>query len=113
MDGEELLLSKAVYKILDEAMAIASLDLCGDFTDDSPEDGQGGSFVWLNAQKTILGHIRMKSGELTLECNSRERLKRGKLLISDAAGKSLRHLRDEFTTQKEIKRQMKEEPGRD
>jgi hypothetical protein len=108
-DGEELLLSKAVYTILDEDTVIRALESGGEFTEDSGEGGHR-SFVWLNQKKTLLGNIRIGSEELTLECNSRERLERGKLLIPAAAGASLRHLRDEFTTQKDLKRRMKEEP---
>jgi hypothetical protein len=97
-DGEELLFSKAVYGIIDEAAVIAGLRNCPAF---HAEDGH--DFVWLDERRTVLGNIRIGSDELVLECNSRQRLERGKLLPSSVAGKSLRHLRDEFTTQKELK----------
>jgi hypothetical protein len=97
-DGEELLFSKAVYGIIDEAAVIAGLRNCPAF---HAEDGH--DFVWLDERRTVLGNIRAGRDELVLECNSRQRLERGKRLLSNIAGKSLRHLRDEFTTQKELR----------
>jgi hypothetical protein len=97
-DGEELLFSKAVYRITHEAAAIEALRNYPAFHD---EDGQ--AFVWLDEQKTVIGNIRIRGDELVLECNSRQRMERGKLLLSNIASNSLRHLRDEFTTQKELR----------
>jgi len=109
-DGEELLISKAVYTLVDEVATIGTMQLSSEFEDASPEDEIRVEFVWLNPEKTVLGNIRIEGGQLTLECNSKERLERGKRLILNCAGKSVRHLRDEFTTQKELKRQMEREP---
>ncbi len=107
-DGEELLFSKAVYQVIDEAAAMEALRRCPEFQ--SEFDREPESFVWLNAGQTVLGNIRVGTDELVLECNSRERLDRGKLLLSSIAGASLRHLRDEFTTQKELKSRAAAEP---
>lgn len=109
-DGEELLLSKATYRVTDEVAVTSALQLCPELTDDSPEDESDMRSVWLNEEKTVLGNIRIGSGELTLETNSRERLERGKRLISDLAGAGLRHVHDEFTTQKDLKHGMKDGP---
>jgi hypothetical protein len=97
-DGEELLFSKAVYRTTGEAAAIGALRNCPEF---HAEDGQ--SFVWLDDRQTVIGNVRIGGDELVLECNSRQRMERGKLLLSSIASESLRHLRDEFTTQKELK----------
>lgn len=42
--------------------------------------------------------------EVTLECNSKERFKRGKDLVEEAGGIALQHVRDEFKSQTELKR---------
>jgi hypothetical protein len=107
-DGEEVLFSKAVYQVIDEAAAMEALRRCPEFQ--SEFDRERESFVWLNAGQTVLGNIRIGTDELVLECNSRERLDRGKLLLLSIAGASLRHLRDEFTTQKELKSRAAAEP---
>ena len=107
-EGDELLFSKSVYKVLDEAAATAALRRRPEFQDESdqteftPAEARQ-HFVWLNERKTVLGNIHIGAGELVLECNSRQRMERGKLLLANIAGESLRHLRDEFTTQKELK----------
>jgi hypothetical protein len=108
--GEEFLLSKARYSVLDEAMVIAALRAFPEFTDDSPRDASETKFVWLNDKSTVLGSIRIADGELIFECNSKQRLDRGTGLITGLAGAHLRHLRDEFTTQKEVKRRAREGP---
>jgi hypothetical protein len=111
-DGDELFFSKAVYTIADETALMTALRECPEFDDNSDPNERFESFVWLNAKKTILGNIRVERNELELECNSKERLERGKLLLARIAGDSLRHLRDEFTTQKELKSRMDAEPRR-
>jgi hypothetical protein len=108
-DGEELLFSKAVYALLDEAAAMSALRGCAEFQSEFDEEERE-YFVWLNQKKTLLGNLRIERNELVLDCNSRGRIERGKLLLSSIAGESLRHLRDEFTTQKEIKSQVAAAP---
>jgi hypothetical protein len=62
----------------------------------------GGGFRWTGAAglgpDTSLGRIVIAEGRLRLECNSRARLARGKKLIEDAAGKSIRYRKDEYET---------------
>lgn len=111
-DGDELLFSKAVYAIVDEPAALSALRGSAEFDDASDPKDRFESFVWLNEKKTVLGNIRVEREELALDCNSKERLERGKLLLASIAGDSLRHLRDEFTTQKELKSRMDAEPRR-
>jgi hypothetical protein len=108
--GEELLFSKAVYDVQDEAKVIEALRHCAELTEDSREDEPRKSFVWLNDTQTVLGTIRIADAELIFECNSRQRHERGERLLADVAGAGVRHVRDEFTTQKEMKRRVKESP---
>jgi len=103
-DGEELLFSKAVYTMADADAVSAALRASPVLEDESD------SFVWVNEHKTVLGNIRVAGKELLLECNSRERLDRGKRLLGKLAKKWLRHVRDEFTTQKELKSQAVARP---
>jgi hypothetical protein len=107
-DGEELLFSKAVYRAIDEAAARERLRGCPELQTEFDNNKSNPAetreyFVWLDECKTVLGNIRIASGELVLDCNSRQRMERGKLLLATVAGGWLRHLRDEFTTQKELK----------
>ncbi len=109
-DGDELLISKAVYRVTDQealikALLITALKDSGTFRSEPGEKTGAPHFVWLNHQQTVLGNIKTGDGQLALQCNSRERLERGKQLLESIAGTLLRHLRDEFTTQKELMRQ--------
>jgi hypothetical protein len=98
-EGDELVFSKARYAVVDEEAAHRAFGqsrvlLRGeDPADygwlDEAEDEHGG--------RRAYGHIHMAGGELTLECNSRQRLARGKALLRDLAGGHLRHLDDAFT----------------
>ncbi len=109
-DGEELLFSKAVHRMIDEAAVIGALEMCPEFDADISREGAQKHFVWFDRKRTVLGNIQIVSNELVLECNSKQRLERGKLLLSGLTGESLQHLRDEFTTQKELRRRAAEEP---
>jgi hypothetical protein len=102
-DGEELLFSKAMYRISDAAGVLAALQSRPEFQPAGSEDEPAGSLAWLKEAGTVMGNIRAGEIALELECNSKERLERGKLLLSNLAGGSLRHLRDEFTTLAELK----------
>lgn len=61
--------------------------------------------------KTLLGNIRIANQQLVLECNSRERLERGARMLSRIASQHLVHLRDEFTSQEELRRLAKVAPA--
>jgi len=84
--GEALLLSKAIFGIKDKDKVIAGLKTIKEF-------GQKDSdFIWYaerdeDGSATVLGRIEIKDDKLTLECNSKERLKRGKEII-------LKHISD-------------------
>jgi hypothetical protein len=101
--GEEVLFSKAVFEIKPgaEGTIAAAFASGAEFQSDTDDDPPK-SFVWMkpgDEERTVLGHVRIDDGRIVLECNSRERLERGKNLME---GMLLRHLRDEFTTQKEV-----------
>ncbi|HEY3822973.1 MAG TPA: hypothetical protein VGL82_00365, partial [Bryobacteraceae bacterium] len=101
-DGEELLFSKAIYSVADEQAVVAVLRGCSDL-----DEGENGDFVWLNDEKTVLGRITLHNDRLAIECNSKQRLKRGKQLLARLPGNALRHLRDEFTTPKQMRAESK------
>ncbi|MCX6636140.1 MAG: hypothetical protein NT090_13825, partial [Acidobacteria bacterium] len=111
-DGDEILFSKALYRVLDQTALDAALRGCPDLSDDRDD---GTHYTWLKDDpgpegRTVLGTFRIEGWELVFECNSKQRHKRGKKLLDGLAGAALRHLRDEFTTQKEMKRQALEKP---
>ena len=110
-DGEDMLLSKSVYRILDERKLVASLKGCPEVVEDEARR----RYTWLRGApgeegRTILGSIGIQGGELVLECNSRERQARARGLLDRLAGGALKHLRDESTTQQELKRRVSEKP---
>jgi SEC-C motif-containing protein/Armadillo/beta-catenin-like repeat-containing protein len=112
-EGDELVFSKARYVVLDEQAVRREFDRSRVLL--RPEDGA--DYGWLdeaedeNGGRRAYGHIHIAGGELTLECNSRERLERGKALLRDLAGGYLRHLGDDFTPWQSAMRDRKESPN--
>jgi hypothetical protein len=111
-EGDELVFSKARYEVLDEEALRREFDqskvlLRGE----DPAD-----YGWLdetedeNGGRRAYGHIHIAGGELTLECNSRQRLKRGKALLRNLAGEYLRHLDDHFKPWQSAVRDRKDSP---
>jgi hypothetical protein len=110
-DGDELLFSKAVYRVVDRAALIAVLQNCPEID----KDDEGQRYVWLRGPageegRTVLGSIRIEGAELVFESNSKKRNQRGKRMLAELAGPALKHLRDEFTTQREMKRRALDDP---
>jgi hypothetical protein len=110
-DGEELLFSKAVYRVVDRKTLTAALRSCPEIS----KDDEGKRYVWLRGPaeeegRTVLGSIRVEGAEMAFECNSKQRHERGKRMLAKLAGPALKHLRDEFTTQQEMKRRAVKEP---
>ncbi len=108
-DGEEILFSKSVYRVLDGEALIDALQDCSTIS----EDRSGEHYSWLSGSRvhdgaTVLGSLDIQGPELILECNSKERCERGKKLLAQIANTALRHLRDQHTTQKEMKRRAAE-----
>src|ERR1019366_8951258 len=110
-DGEELLFSKAVYRLVDRAALIAALRSCPEIS----KDDEGKRYVWLRGPaekegRPAVGGIRIEGVEMVFESNSKKRHKRGKRMLAELAGPALKHLRDEFTTQREMKRRAMDKP---
>jgi SEC-C motif len=104
-DGDELVLTLAFYRVANRGALIASLRSAIDID----ESEEGTSFVWLGGPaseegRTVLGSMRVVGGELTLECNSRERLERGKKMLAELAGSAVEFQKEEITAQEELKR---------
>lgn len=95
MSGEPLLFSKAIFEIKDmDAVVKALPEIKG------IEKGDDG-YVWFDKKKkdgsaTVLGNVSLKDNRLTLECNSKERLGRGKKLIQKAMSDAVVHKVDTF-----------------
>ena len=99
-DGEDLIFCKARYRIEDESAVRDALKRHRSFEAMEDEDG----FRWQSGyrKKTMhgmpgyisFGRVRFENGNLILETNSRERLKKGKALLKKNAGRFLKHLAD-------------------
>lgn len=111
-DGEDLLISTAVYRVIDRQALTAALDARPDIVRESDEH-----YTWLKGSKehsegsTVLGKFIVRAAQLSVECNSKERLARAKSVLAAAAGPAVDHVRDTFTTQSELKRQMHDAPA--
>jgi hypothetical protein len=95
-DGEKFEFSSATYEVRDPAALEAALRACPGLDEHEP----GVDYAWVGpagqGPSTLLGSLKIAAGKLTLECNSRPRLARGKSLIEQAAGTAIRYLRDRF-----------------
>jgi len=79
-DREPMVISKAYYEFEDKGSVVEAIGNIEDFE----EDGDG--FIWLgkrgkDGEATILGRAFFDRKTLILECNSKERLKKGKEII--------------------------------
>jgi hypothetical protein len=93
-DGEELLISTAVYDVSDIEAVRASLESVSGLR----ESEQG--FDWLDqpgGESRLLGEISLGPDGLRLATNSRERLLRGKSILEDRLGELARHRIDTFS----------------
>ncbi len=93
--GEPFLFSKAVFEIKDKEAVINGLKQIEGFEQDK------NGFGWFDKRDkdgsaTILGNIEIKGDALTLECNSKERLERGKKLILENTSGAVIHKIDSF-----------------
>lgn len=89
-DGEGLMFCKAHFAVRDEDAVFERLHDHADLA------REGDVFTWL-ARHTVLGTIRLADGELVLETMSRERLTRGKELLSETLGDLVTHRIDSLT----------------
>ncbi|MDP2343669.1 MAG: hypothetical protein Q8O67_22105 [Deltaproteobacteria bacterium] len=92
-DGEMLLPSKARFDVLDEPALRRALTAAPDLNADS--DGWGWRRGDGNDAFLSLGHLSLDHRGLILEVNSRERLERGKALVTALAGAAVKHRIDE------------------
>ncbi len=96
-DGEDLVISTAIYQVDNETSVLEALRKAPKLEAENDDAGSP-VFVWLNKAPTILGRISLGNGELRLETNSRERLALGKKLLTRLKLQAVQHVRDEFQT---------------
>jgi hypothetical protein len=92
--GEAVIFSKAVFEIKDTAGVISGLKEIKGF--DEIDERR---YQWLDEEKSdgtaiLLGSVAIKNGKLYLECHSRERLEKGKALITGRLSGSIEHRTD-------------------
>jgi hypothetical protein len=92
--GEAVIFSKAVFEIKDMAGVINGLKEIKGF--DEIDERR---YQWLDEEKSdgtaiLLGSVAIKNGKLYLECHSRERLEKGKALITGRLSGSIEHRTD-------------------
>jgi len=103
--------SKSVYRILNRAELILALKSVPELM----EDEEGKLYSWLRGSpgdphRTVEGRIRLEGEQVVFECNSQVRLESGREMLSKIAGASIKHVRDEFTSQQELKRRAALQP---
>jgi hypothetical protein len=108
-NGEPFLLSKAVFEIKDKQAVMGGLKNIEGFEQDK------GDFVWLDKRgkedsATVLGNIEVKAGKLILSCNSKERLERGKGLITGHLPDALVHKADTFQDPMQAVKSLNDSP---
>lgn len=110
-DGDPIEFGKANYQILDGRAALDGLEKCPEFRREE-DDGSAVSFSWSapargREPRQSYGNISVRRGRLTLDCNSRRRLTRGRELIETFAGPHVRHLGDSFESLQSLARNTK------
>ena len=113
-EGDTLCFSTATYEVREEEPVLAALRSQPELQDETDKPGEH-TFGWLEVTKgdarRSYGHVSVSKGRLRLECNSRERLERGRKLVEDAAGGFLRHLGDSFESLEALKRKAAAGPA--
>ena len=96
-EGDEVVFSKAHYEVLDEEALRHALDTSKSMVrDDDDHYGWVDEKEDASAARRAFGHLEIANGELILECQTRQRLERGKELLRHLAGEALRHKGDDF-----------------
>lgn len=108
--GEAFLFSKAHFEFTDRSAVIESLKAIKEFEKEKDND-----FVWLakrdkDGSATMLGRIEVKDKSLLLECNSKERLERGKKLLLERVS-GLSHKTDSFEDLAQAMKASKDKPS--
>jgi hypothetical protein len=108
-DREPFVFSRALFEIKDRKQVIQGLKKVRLF-----KQTRNNEFTWEKRRDkeslTLLGTIRIKGKYLTLECNSRERLKRGKRIILKAIPDLVFHKSDTFQDPYEAMEKVKDRP---
>ena len=104
-EGDSLEFSTATYEILEETATLAALRACSEFEETGATDGETKpiEFAWVGESvgengRRSYGRIEIGGGHLRLECNSRQRLDKGRKLIGKLAGPHVKHLADSYET---------------
>jgi hypothetical protein len=110
-DQEPMVISKAYYEFEDKASVVETLKRIEDFREEKDE------FAWFairnkDGEATLLGRVFFEKGTLILECNSKERLKRGKDLIQKHIP-GLKHKVDSFEDIYKHLDSLKEKPAKE
>ena len=93
-EGDPMVFGKVLFDVLDEAALGEALDAHTDLVGDAAE-----GYTWVEEAgsfKRTLGDIKISGGRLALDITSRERAIRGRALIEEAAGRSVRHRATRF-----------------
>jgi len=109
--GEDILWAKAVYRIVQKPAFLAALKEMTELN----EDQEDKEYVWLSGaegddDRVVQGRIAIEGEQLTFECNSKSRLEAGRELLAARFGTDIKHVRDEFTSQQELKRRAVQQP---
>ena len=109
--GEPVVISKAVFEIRDHEAVVNALPRIKGFERSEEQ------YTWYDRRKpdgsaTVLGTVNIWDNKLTLECNSRKRLERGKKLIVGAAGDAVFHQADTFQDPVAAMKEYQDKPPR-
>lgn len=111
--GDPLVQSESRYGADDRTAALAAFSRMFQLDED------GGTFTWLEdgggGGTTVFGRVHLEEGGFRLECNSRQRLKRMRRMIEQAAGPAVRHRKDTFEsmeTVEDVERLAKKHPAK-
>ncbi len=108
--GEEFIMSRAWYEVIDPEGVIDTLSKLPDLKLERHERDQDGNpvsatWAWFYPLSNgdlpyvgslILGEIRLQKGYLSLQCLSRERLENGKRLLGESIADMVRHRLDDY-----------------
>jgi hypothetical protein len=87
--GQEVVFSEARYHVRDRARVAKILDSVFE------HDSAPGNYVWLEGS-SLAGKLTLKSGDLSVQCDSRERLQTIKIRLNELLGDTLTHRADAY-----------------
>jgi hypothetical protein len=105
-EGEEVVLGKSEYTVLDEAALLARLRSAPEIEEGSADAPSKPCFTWLPqlaGERRPMGHIELEDGVLRLEAMSRTRQQTLRGMVESLAGDLIKHVADHYTTMDEIK----------